>query len=148
LGSIGLVRFRWKPNLPLPSLPHRRRGRPSRRCSPGVGAAVVAAGGSCVPRPSAPAGGQDPRPHHAALPRQPGQARHPGGPLELKNTKGRTPVLDIGALHRIRSGDIEVVPRIKRFVQQLLLDLISGFKDTILYFLGNGNCYMLSSSMH
>ena len=43
-------------------------------------------------------------------------------------------MLDIGALHRIRSGDIEVVPRIKRFVQQLLLDLISGFKDTILYF--------------
>ena len=57
-------------------------------------------------------------------------------------------MLDIGALHRICSGNIEVVPRIKRFVQQLLLDLISGFKDTILYFLGNGNCYMLSSSMH
>jgi indole-3-pyruvate monooxygenase len=37
------------------------------------------------------------------------------GPLELKNTRGRTPVLDIGALARIRSGDIEVVPGIRRF---------------------------------
>ena len=37
------------------------------------------------------------------------------GPLELKNTKGKTPVLDIGALEKIRSGDIEVVPGIKRF---------------------------------
>ncbi|RCV10515.1 hypothetical protein SEVIR_2G124000v4 [Setaria viridis] len=41
--------------------------------------------------------------------------RPSGGPLELKNTRGRTPVLDIGALARIRSGDIEVVPGIKRF---------------------------------
>ncbi|KAL6871564.1 hypothetical protein ACP4OV_014393 [Aristida adscensionis] len=37
------------------------------------------------------------------------------GPLELKNTRGRTPVLDIGALARIRSGDIEIVPAIRRF---------------------------------
>lgn len=37
------------------------------------------------------------------------------GPLELKNSRGRTPVLDIGALARIRSGEIEVVPGIKRF---------------------------------
>lgn len=36
------------------------------------------------------------------------------GPLELKNARGRTPVLDIGALARIRSGDIEVVPGIRR----------------------------------
>ncbi|PAN10734.1 hypothetical protein GQ55_2G108200 [Panicum hallii var. hallii] len=44
-----------------------------------------------------------------------GIRRPSGGPLELKNTRGRTPVLDIGALDRIRSGDIEVVPGIKRF---------------------------------
>ncbi|KAK3193404.1 hypothetical protein Dsin_024714 [Dipteronia sinensis] len=37
------------------------------------------------------------------------------GPLQLKNTKGKTPVLDIGALEKIRSGDIQVVPGIKRF---------------------------------
>ncbi|KAJ0967350.1 hypothetical protein J5N97_024267 [Dioscorea zingiberensis] len=39
------------------------------------------------------------------------------GPLELKNTKGKTPVLDIGALEKIRSGDIKVVPGIQRFSQ-------------------------------
>ncbi|GMH02536.1 hypothetical protein Nepgr_004375 [Nepenthes gracilis] len=37
------------------------------------------------------------------------------GPLELKNKKGKTPVLDIGALSKIRSGGINVVPGIKRF---------------------------------
>lgn len=37
------------------------------------------------------------------------------GPLQLKNTQGKTPVLDIGALERIRSGEIRVVPGIKRF---------------------------------
>ncbi|KAK8654163.1 hypothetical protein V6N13_128136 [Hibiscus sabdariffa] len=37
------------------------------------------------------------------------------GPLELKNTRGKTPVLDIGALEKIKSGDINVVPGIKRF---------------------------------
>ncbi|WOL09918.1 hypothetical protein Cni_G18671 [Canna indica] len=37
------------------------------------------------------------------------------GPLELKNTQGRTPVLDVGALAKVRSGDIKVVPGIKRF---------------------------------
>lgn len=44
-----------------------------------------------------------------------GIRRPAGGPLELKNAKGRTPVLDIGALARIRSGHIQVVPGIKRF---------------------------------
>lgn len=37
------------------------------------------------------------------------------GPLELKNTQGKTPVLDIGALEKIRSGQIKVVPGIKKF---------------------------------
>ncbi|KAL3517760.1 hypothetical protein ACH5RR_020349 [Cinchona calisaya] len=37
------------------------------------------------------------------------------GPLLLKNTRGKTPVLDIGALEKIRSGEINVVPEIKRF---------------------------------
>ncbi|XP_057497936.1 probable indole-3-pyruvate monooxygenase YUCCA3 [Actinidia eriantha] len=37
------------------------------------------------------------------------------GPLQLKNSEGKTPVLDIGALQKIRSGEIKVVPRIKRF---------------------------------
>ncbi|XP_074561721.1 putative indole-3-pyruvate monooxygenase YUCCA9 [Curcuma longa] len=37
------------------------------------------------------------------------------GPFELKNTQGKTPVLDVGALRKIKSGEIKVVPAIKRF---------------------------------
>ncbi|KAK1266046.1 putative indole-3-pyruvate monooxygenase YUCCA8 [Acorus gramineus] len=37
------------------------------------------------------------------------------GPLELKNTQGKTPVLDLGALAKIRSGEVKVVPGIQRF---------------------------------
>ncbi|KAH9608367.1 hypothetical protein KSS87_002669 [Heliosperma pusillum] len=37
------------------------------------------------------------------------------GPMELKNTQGKTPVLDVGALAKIRAGDIKVVPGIKCF---------------------------------
>ncbi|XP_062213115.1 probable indole-3-pyruvate monooxygenase YUCCA5 [Phragmites australis] len=43
-----------------------------------------------------------------------GLRRPSKGPLELKNTKGRTPVLDFGTLARVRSGDIRVVPGIRR----------------------------------
>ncbi|GAB4841284.1 Probable indole-3-pyruvate monooxygenase YUCCA5 [Ancistrocladus abbreviatus] len=49
------------------------------------------------------------------------------GPLELKNTRGKTPVLDIGALSKIRSGDIKVVPGIKRFSSESV-ELINGEK--------------------
>lgn len=44
-----------------------------------------------------------------------GLRRPSKGPLELKNAEGKTPVLDTGALGKIRSGDIKVVPGIKRF---------------------------------
>ncbi|KAJ0229731.1 indole-3-pyruvate monooxygenase YUCCA3 [Hirschfeldia incana] len=37
------------------------------------------------------------------------------GPLELKNKEGKTPVLDIGALPKIRSGKINIVPGIIKF---------------------------------
>ncbi|XAR62721.1 Indole-3-pyruvate monooxygenase [Bertholletia excelsa] len=37
------------------------------------------------------------------------------GPLKLKNDEGKTPVLDIGALQKIRSGEIKVAPGIKKF---------------------------------
>ncbi|CAA2999513.1 probable indole-3-pyruvate monooxygenase YUCCA5 [Olea europaea var. sylvestris] len=37
------------------------------------------------------------------------------GPLELKNTLGKTPVLDIGALEKIKSREIKVVLGIKKF---------------------------------
>ncbi|OIW11242.1 hypothetical protein TanjilG_28333 [Lupinus angustifolius] len=49
------------------------------------------------------------------------------GPLELKNTKGKTPVLDIGTLEKIRSGGINVVPGIKRFNNRDV-ELVNGEK--------------------
>lgn len=49
------------------------------------------------------------------------------GPLTLKNTEGKTPVLDIGALEKIRSGDIKVVPGIKRFNHNEV-ELVNGEK--------------------
>ncbi|KAG1346553.1 Flavin-containing monooxygenase [Cocos nucifera] len=38
------------------------------------------------------------------------------GPLELKSLSGKTPVLDIGALAKIKSGDIKVRPAIRRLM--------------------------------
>ena len=47
------------------------------------------------------------------------------GPLQLKNSAGKTPVLDIGGLQKIRSGEIKVVPGIKRFFQDRV-ELVNG----------------------
>ncbi|KAJ9169699.1 hypothetical protein P3X46_017861 [Hevea brasiliensis] len=47
------------------------------------------------------------------------------GPLQVKNIMGKTPVLDIGALKKIRSGDIKVVPGIKRFSRGQV-ELVNG----------------------
>ncbi|KAJ9154074.1 hypothetical protein P3X46_027450 [Hevea brasiliensis] len=49
------------------------------------------------------------------------------GPLQLKNSQGKTPVLDIGALDKIRSGKIKVVPGIKRFSNGRV-ELVNGEK--------------------
>lgn len=69
------------------------------------------------------------------------------GPLELKNKAGKTPVLDIGALEKIRSGKINVVPGIKKFTRNgaellngeyLELDsvvLATGYKSNVPYWL-------------
>lgn len=54
-----------------------------------------------------------------------GLKKPPIGPLELKNSRGKTPVLDIGALQRIKSGDINVVPGIKRF-NHSRVELVNG----------------------
>ncbi|KAL0557741.1 hypothetical protein IC582_006292 [Cucumis melo] len=40
------------------------------------------------------------------------------GPLRLKNSSGKTPVLDVGTLAKIRSGHIKVRPSIKRLKRQ------------------------------
>ncbi|XP_058101305.1 probable indole-3-pyruvate monooxygenase YUCCA5 [Magnolia sinica] len=47
------------------------------------------------------------------------------GPMQLKNTQGKTPVLDVGALGKIKSGKIKVVPGIKRFSTGKV-ELVSG----------------------
>ncbi|XP_010556939.1 PREDICTED: probable indole-3-pyruvate monooxygenase YUCCA7 [Tarenaya hassleriana] len=47
------------------------------------------------------------------------------GPMELKNTAGRTPVLDIGALKKIRSKKIKIVPGIKKFGPRMV-ELVDG----------------------
>ncbi|KAE9617578.1 putative indole-3-pyruvate monooxygenase [Lupinus albus] len=54
-----------------------------------------------------------------------GLKRPSEGPLELKNTTGKTPVLDIGALKKIRSGKIKVVPGIKKFTRGKV-ELVDG----------------------
>lgn len=56
-----------------------------------------------------------------------GIKRPSSGPLELKNNQGKSPVLDIGALEKIRSGDIAVVPGVKRFSRSSV-ELVSGEK--------------------
>ncbi|KAL8104812.1 putative indole-3-pyruvate monooxygenase YUCCA3 isoform X2 [Apium graveolens] len=47
------------------------------------------------------------------------------GPLQLKDSAGKTPVLDIGALHKIKRGDIKIVPGIKKFSQGIV-ELVNG----------------------
>ncbi|KAJ8428416.1 hypothetical protein Cgig2_010399 [Carnegiea gigantea] len=67
-----------------------------------------------------------------------GLRRPKTGPLELKNTQGKTPVLDIGALAKIRSGEIKVVPGIKRFSCDGV-ELINGEKmevDSVIFATG------------
>ncbi|CAL5193910.1 unnamed protein product [Lathyrus oleraceus] len=50
------------------------------------------------------------------------------GPLQLKNTEGKIPVLNIGTLEKIRSGDIKVVPGIKKFNKNGEVQLVNGEK--------------------
>ncbi|KAM0034582.1 putative indole-3-pyruvate monooxygenase [Helianthus debilis subsp. tardiflorus] len=47
------------------------------------------------------------------------------GPIELKNTQGKTPVLDVGASHEIKSGKIQIVPGIKKFSRGRV-ELVNG----------------------
>ncbi|KAL8137136.1 hypothetical protein V2J09_003137 [Rumex salicifolius] len=57
-----------------------------------------------------------------------GLKRPEKGPLELKNTIGRSPVLDVGSLSRIRSGQITVVPGISKFAAGDSIELVDGRK--------------------
>ncbi|KAK3016368.1 hypothetical protein RJ639_005361 [Escallonia herrerae] len=50
------------------------------------------------------------------------------GPLELKNLSGKTPVLDVGTLAKIKSGDIKIYPSIRRLTHQTV-EFIDGRTD-------------------
>ncbi|KAK1367730.1 Flavin-containing monooxygenase [Heracleum sosnowskyi] len=52
------------------------------------------------------------------------------GPLELKNSAGKTPVLDVGTLHRIKNGDIKVVPGIQRLTRKTV-EFVDGEKENL-----------------
>nr|GMD13973.1 probable indole-3-pyruvate monooxygenase YUCCA5 [Ipomoea batatas]GMD15563.1 probable indole-3-pyruvate monooxygenase YUCCA5 [Ipomoea batatas] len=76
-----------------------------------------------------------------------GLKRPKTGPLELKNTQGKTPVLDIGALEKIRAGKVQVVAGIKNFSagavelvtgERLEIDsvvLATGYRSNVPYWL-------------
>ncbi|GMQ06546.1 hypothetical protein CsSME_00051089 [Camellia sinensis var. sinensis] len=48
------------------------------------------------------------------------------GPLELKSISGKTPVLDIGTLEKIRKGHIKVCKGIKRLTRQSVVEFVDG----------------------
>lgn len=57
------------------------------------------------------------------------------GPLELKNLSGKTPVLDVGTLAKIKSGNIKVFPgirRLKRHTVEFVNGKIENFDAIIL----------------
>uniref|UniRef100_A0A7N0TM39 Flavin-containing monooxygenase n=1 Tax=Kalanchoe fedtschenkoi TaxID=63787 RepID=A0A7N0TM39_KALFE len=47
------------------------------------------------------------------------------GPLELKNLTGKTPVLDVGTIDKIRSGHVQVRPGIRR-LKRLAVEFVNG----------------------
>ncbi|OIW14601.1 hypothetical protein TanjilG_32943 [Lupinus angustifolius] len=69
------------------------------------------------------------------------------GPLELKNLSGKTPVLDVGTLAKIKGGDIKVRPSIKRLKLHTVefvdgkqenfdaIILATGYKSNVPYWL-------------
>ncbi|PWA62410.1 FAD-dependent pyridine nucleotide-disulfide oxidoreductase [Artemisia annua] len=48
------------------------------------------------------------------------------GPLELKNKTGKTPVLDVGTLAKIKSGDIKIRPSIQSIVGDRSIRFVNG----------------------
>ncbi|KAL0323850.1 UNVERIFIED_CONTAM: Indole-3-pyruvate monooxygenase YUCCA2 [Sesamum calycinum] len=74
------------------------------------------------------------------------------GPLELKNLSGKTPVLDVGTLDKIKTGDIKVRPGIQRLRQQSV-EFVDGTRenfDAIILATGyksNVPCWLKESEM-
>ncbi|CAD6267724.1 unnamed protein product [Miscanthus lutarioriparius] len=50
------------------------------------------------------------------------------GPLQIKSSTGKTPVLDIGALRKIKTREIKVVPAIQRFTENGV-EFIDGHRE-------------------
>ncbi|KAL0327555.1 UNVERIFIED_CONTAM: Indole-3-pyruvate monooxygenase YUCCA6 [Sesamum angustifolium] len=50
----------------------------------------------------------------------------PSRPLELKNVSGKTPVLDVGTLDKIKSGDIKIQPGIRRLLRHQTVEFVDG----------------------
>ncbi|CAH9074184.1 unnamed protein product [Cuscuta europaea] len=51
------------------------------------------------------------------------------GPLQLKHLSGKAPVLDVGALAKIKSGEIKVRPGIKRVVRRHTVEFVDGEEE-------------------
>ncbi|CAJ1972310.1 unnamed protein product [Sphenostylis stenocarpa] len=75
------------------------------------------------------------------------------GPLQLKNLSGKTPVLDVGTLAKIKSGHIKVRPgmkRLKRCTVEFVdgrtenfdaIILATGYKSNVPYWLKEGDMF-------
>ncbi|MED6211646.1 Indole-3-pyruvate monooxygenase YUCCA6 [Stylosanthes scabra] len=75
------------------------------------------------------------------------------GPLELKNLSGKTPVLDVGTLAKIKGGDIKVRPSIKRLKRHTVefvdgrienfdaIILATGYKSNVPYWLKENDMF-------
>ncbi|BAT82013.1 hypothetical protein VIGAN_03194700 [Vigna angularis var. angularis] len=75
------------------------------------------------------------------------------GPLQLKNLSGKTPVLDVGTLAKIKSGHIKVRPgikRLKRYTVEFVdrrtenfdaIILATGYKSNVPYWLKEGDMF-------
>ncbi|GFS40273.1 flavin-binding monooxygenase family protein [Actinidia rufa] len=57
-----------------------------------------------------------------------GLRRPPWDPSSSKNSSGKTPVLDIGTLAKIKSGDIKVCPAVRRLTRHTV-EFINGKKE-------------------
>lgn len=63
------------------------------------------------------------------------------GPLQLKNREGKTPVLDIGTLKKIRSDKIKIIPfGIKKFFRNGVEFINGQFLEVDSVILATGYC--------
>ncbi|KAA8525302.1 hypothetical protein F0562_007157 [Nyssa sinensis] len=75
------------------------------------------------------------------------------GPLELKNSSGKTPVLDVGTLAKIKSGDIKICPGIQRLMRHTVefvnerkenfdaIILATGYRSNVPFWLKEGQMF-------